>query len=148
MRKPLVKISSGLVLAIGLTTPAWAQLGRGGLGAGAGASEHGAMDMGHSGVSTSSSERLGVDARTNQPDSVKGSTDVSGSTKAQVKADKKAKVNANAEAGASAHAKVKKQKHGKDNQQTLQVKSDTNANVNANTGAKVDASGHTDTSVH
>lgn len=133
MKKYLATITSSLVLAVGLTVPAWAQLGR--VGAGAGIKDQGNASLGHSDLSTSSTDRLGVNA--NQQGLKASTTD---STKTQVKAkDKvktKANLKANAQAGASARVKAKKQKGHKNNQQDVSVKSDTSAKVDANAQAQ------------
>lgn len=135
MKKYLATITSSLVLAVGLTVPAWAQLGRVGAGAGAGIKDQGNASLGHSDLSTSSTDRLGVNA--NQQGLKASTTD---SAKTQVKAkDKvktKANLKANAQAGASARVKAKKQKGHKNNQQDVSVKSDTSAKVDANAQAQ------------
>jgi hypothetical protein len=139
MNKSLATISSSLVLAIGLTVPAWAQLGRVGVGGGAGAAGHGTAGLRHSGLSTTSDDRLGGDLRTNDQGMVKGSTKASDSSKAALKAkNKKSKVdaNANTQVGASANAKVKKQKGHKNNSPDVQANADARAKVDANAQAQ------------
>ncbi len=137
MKTNLVTLSSALILAIGLTIPAWAQLGRVGAGAGAGGREQGDLGMGHE--STSSTERMGAEAGAKQDGMLKGSAKATTSTKAQLNAKNKTKVKANAKAGASAHLKVKKQKGQKNNPQYTQLNSNTHASVNASAGSKLDA---------
>ena len=126
MKKSLATIP--LLLAIGLTVPAWAQHR-------AGAGAEGGARLGQSSVSTSSATRLGANARANQPGVVKGSAQASSSTNAKVKGKNKKQSNANADVQAGASANVP----------AIQVKSDTSANIGTNAklstdaGAKVDA---------
>jgi hypothetical protein len=136
MKKSLATISSGLVLALGLTAPAWAQL-RGGLGATS--RGEGDLGIGRSAISTSSTDRTGLDAREGQQRIVKGSTQASDNTKTQLKTKNKVKANANNSSRASANAKAKKQKGHKKNQQPLQTKSETNSTTQANADGKADA---------
>jgi hypothetical protein len=143
MNRSIQTMSSALVLALALTTPAWAQL-RGGIGGGARGDSN--LGLGRSSASTSTTDRAGLNTSDNLA-KTKGSAPISDKTSARVNAKKKTKMKTNAMANASANGKVKKQKGHHKNSKDVQVNSDATARLHTsepgtvgdNTGAAMNS---------
>ncbi len=134
MKKALATLSSGLILSIGLTVPAWAQLVRGTVGP----VSRGGGDLGAgpSEISNSTLSRTHTGIGDDQPGTMQTHSQTTNAAQAQLSGKKKTKLKAHENSSASANASVNAKHQKRHEKASLTAKSNTQAKMESSASTK------------